>query len=186
MRLFLLLSVVSLLIPGSATAAIVSVVGNAAGQGTITANVNSQNMFIVNVDKTYDQLGSMFIDIAVNSNGNYVFQETITNNTGITWTDFHWELTGVTTGTFSFGLSPTLPFPVVSTSTTSGAVHGGLLPTGLSFDGRPVLSTSDSGIFTLRQFPSIASSVPEPSAIAIWTVLGFLGLRVYRRKGRGV
>jgi hypothetical protein len=126
--------------------------------------------------------------------------ESITNLTGVPWTDYHWALLNGGETWFNRPLSDpinTTPFGTKVWSDTFGfgdpdkmtdlAVSGGVVPSSSSFfpgaapgDGELVididLSFADPMWFTLKQFPT-----PEPASLAM---LAFGGLVVVMRRRR--
>jgi len=176
------------LLPGQAMAGVISVTGNDNGLGSIQANASALDEFEIIVDKSYDQLGSMSVEIEVDEAGLYFFAESITNNTGTPWTDFHWQFAGETDATFFLGfeINP-LPLPftnIAYLSSTAGFVDEGVLANGATFNPVVLLQvdSTSGGVFTLTQFPSTAV-VPEPSTFALLGI-GGIALVAYgwRRK----
>ncbi len=168
----------------SASAAIISVTPNDNGNGSIT--LGTINDFDVQLDKVYDSIGPMQIDIVVDSNGFYELNEVIINQTGITWTDFHWDLGGETDGSFNLAVAPAAisPFTDFNLSATSLDVFDGLLPDGNNFQPSIAieLTGSTAGAFlTLTQFPTIA--VPEPTTLALMGI-SLAGIGYQRRRNK--
>lgn len=160
-----------LLVPMAARvdADITGVVGDGGGVGSIDSLTFAAGSG--NIAKTYNAIGTMSITVTVNGAGFIFFNEDITNNTGLDWTDFHWEVSGV--ATFDFGGGELFdPFDdntaVLSNNDTVLDVAGGVLPNGGSFDPLIFLRASGEGEFVLRQFPTIETTrVPEPTTLAL-------------------
>lgn len=126
-----------------------------------------------------------------------IADETITNQTGVPWTDFHWAV--LNDGDAWFDVSDSMSFSVSPFTNktfsdpgnvfgdpdraTDLAVDGGIVLPGQSFfpgggpgNGDLVIATDLSGgdplSFTLKEFPT-----PEPGSVLLLGLLGVWGLR---------
>ena len=164
----------------------------------------SQN--VLDVSKTFTQLTPIDMSFHVNDSGgftSYLFDEDVTNNTGVNWTDFHFEL-GFGTGNNFVQSSALLVFdptnPAGSDSFLNGVqgdytvdwTNGGIAngatgifevqiivpDTALALPPGYVLGQNQYD-FTLRQYPT----VPEASSIAlVGCAIAVLGFAARRRR----
>lgn len=119
-----------------------------------------------------------------------IFDESITNQTGIDWTDYHWALIGDAQFdiplTSNWGIGPFANLTVNATDVWADG--GGIVPhnatfhpgTAIAGGGEMVinadLSGADAAEFTFRQFPT-----PEPGTLVL-LASGAIGLMHYRRR----
>lgn len=125
-----------------------------------------------------------------------ITDETIVNDTGSPWLDYHWSVSGAAsfnqtlTDASGFSVAPFQtktwgPASYDADHSNSLGVSGGLIPVAATY--RPgldagelyidVLSNADSRDFTLTQYPT-----PEPATL-VTLALGALGVLARRRRG---
>ncbi len=137
----------------------------------------------MDVVKEYSDIGPMQLTITVDSDGQYILDEDITNSTGVDWTDFHWRYDVETDGDFSivFSTISIRPFKEIDDPScpTCVDVSNGPLLNGESFQPSMGFELDDSsgGVITLTQIPTI----PEPATVALMGIgLAGLGYRRFR------
>ena len=142
---------------------------------------------VVIVDKTYTALGQLGLEILVVGPTPFIdITETITNNTGVDWTDFHWELTA--DNAFFVG-APPLFFPnkIVNPTTVWG--DGAVLSAGNQFAAQLFVDASNVPLgsaetIRITQHPTtnVQNVIPEPSSLAIWFGAGVIGCGLAQRR----
>lgn len=169
---------VAFVLAGQAQAILVNAVGDPNGNGLINGSAVPIDLNPTNIDvglsKDYTSTGDMFIQIATSGPTVFTLQEDIVNNTGIDWTDFHWEILDVQGGPVRFlGINGTGPF---TETVMDNAIwlDGGVLPSGGVLVSDLTIETDVSAVFTIRQFPTFDTGVPEPVSAA----MGMMGLAV--------
>lgn len=91
------------------------------GSGSAVVGGSSE----ISVEKTYTSIDEIIMEVTVDTVGSYSITETITNNSGVSWVDFNWELgtlTNVTDNTYDWGGITNAKFtsPDNSVQTSSG------------------------------------------------------------------
>jgi hypothetical protein len=160
--------------------------GTGSGVVVTTAGLNA-----IVLDETFTSIGAIDAAFQVSSSGGtteYVAAVFTTNSTGVSWTDFHFQLiptTGSDNLDFATNLVPVSnSFTSLFRSEDTLDWSGGTVPSG-GGGGTPVnvfaidVPALSGGTFTLRAVPT----VPEPST-AITVGLGLLGLFGYGRLRR--
>ncbi len=154
----------------------------------------------------FNSLGTLDVEfVATNSGGTteYRFTQSLVNNTGQTWTDFHLELGfGVGAEFVRSSLSDLLDFdtpdidPVATSSSFASLIHQpdtldwsdgsvtAVTSTAFTFaidlpDGLDAFNPSGLNRFTLRQRPTVAAVVLEPTTLLLFS-LGLAGLVAYQ------
>lgn len=143
--------------------------------GTISAVVDGADAHHLIVEKTYEKNGEMSIEVFVNSDGDYLISETIANDTGTTWTDFHWEL-AEEFGDVSFvnvnDIDPFTTLTITPGFFKEASAAGGLLADAGTFSPSLLVHVDNpiGGLFFISQFPTI----PEPATIGLMAVMGLV------------
>ena len=171
------------ILPINVNAAIFAEFSDNNGNGSI-GRFGCSEIFTPNdcfIDKTYDQIGTMTFIFSTDSAGTFLIGETIFNETGLIWTDFHWSILsdGIATITNVSGIDP---FTGVSgVGTTEVDIFGGALASGESFFPQIEITVDGGAEIILSQTPTI-SSVPIPAAAWLFgsSLLGLVGMA--RRK----
>jgi hypothetical protein len=179
-----------------------SFVGPGLGTGTGTAvtvapNNNNSNPSAntITLTETFGSVGAIdavFNLTATGGNTEYFATLTATNNTGVTWTDFHFQLLPtVASDSLTFDLPQMDPTPTSTSFATLSHLEdtidwtGGSVPNGgvtiftLSIDvPDPLLQ------FALRALPSTAAAVAEPGVLLVTGsgLLSLLGFGWWRGK----
>ncbi len=178
----------------SAAGVITSVTIEGGGGGAFEIEGLSDDSRALDLSKTFNNLDPIILTFTVahgQGPGNpYVFTESITNNTGFNWLDYHFTITEPTTGgqgvVFTRSNNSTLSGFTLDSSSgprsldfTGGLAHEGVATA--SF----FLSPFDPGAgntatFTLTQ----VATIPEPETYAMLLAgLGLMGFMVRRRSG---
>jgi hypothetical protein len=168
-----------------------------AGNATATVISDFPVFDITSAAKSFTSIGPLDFVFPVTPNGvntTYFVTEGITNNTDVTWTDYHEQLGVGTDGNFLLDTEPatfltppdgtfTSPsFPSVSVTPDEIDYNGGSVAPGQAISITFSLVVPDGAAgpdtFTLRQFPS---AVPEPASLGVLGV-GMIGLLARRRR----
>ena len=158
-----------------AHAVIVNAIGNPNGNGLINGSAVPIDLIPgptdISLSKDYTSTGNMFLNIDVSGPTIYTIQEDIVNNTGIDWTDFHWELNFEGGPVFFTGINFGGPNPFANVMVMDNAIwlDGGVLPSGGVLVVDLLLEATNSAVTQITQFPTF---VPEPFS----AVLGMMGL----------
>ncbi|MDQ3185027.1 MAG: PEPxxWA-CTERM sorting domain-containing protein [Pseudomonadota bacterium] len=184
----------------SAAGVITDITASGGGLGSFEVLSNTTDPNVLDLSKTFDSLDPIVLTFTVGhidgGPGNpYAVTETITNNTGQSWVDFHFSITEPTTGGqgvvfTNFSNSELTGFTLDSPSSGSTG------PRNLNFTGELAdqgmatatfnLSPFDPGAgntatFTLTQVPTI----PEPETYAMLLAgLGLVGAMARRRSSK--
>ncbi|HEX4053336.1 MAG TPA: PEP-CTERM sorting domain-containing protein [Tepidisphaeraceae bacterium] len=167
-----------------------------AGNATATVISAPPNFDITSAAKSFTSVGPLDFQFVVTPSGGvttYFVTEGVTNNTGVTWTDYHEQLGTGVDGNFVLGspvefvvppdLTYTNPsFPTRSVTTSDIDYTGGDVLPGQAISLTlsivvPDIPTGGTYDFTLRQFPT----VPEPATLGLIAV-GSIGLLARRRR----
>lgn len=122
------------------------------------------------VDKVYNSLGVLGFEMTASGPTPEIqVIESITNNTGIDWTNFDWELTA---GTAVFTAAIVPSFPNVTVNSTTVSANGAVVPSGAQLS--PILFASANPVgveetITIVQHPT---AIPEPSTFPVLFVGG--------------
>jgi hypothetical protein len=165
-------------------------VGGPGGTGTSSLNTAQS----AKITKIFTSINSIDISFtaaadAANDLTPYDFQETITNMTGLTWTDFEVRIIMAPAGTVigntlaNTPLGPGVISPDGQVETFSG---GGTVPSGSTFDSFGIdiqPPAGASGTYILQETPSI----PEPASLVLFGLglLIVLAFGLYQRGGPG-
>lgn len=141
------------------------------------------------IDKTYTQIGSKSLSITVEASPGtktYILDEDIFNNTGISWTDFHWDIGAeLATGdsvAFTAAVIPAFSNIIVMADeiwADGGIINSGITP--LTADITVSVTNGGSSLKFIQFFVGQAPSIPEPGTLALFG-LGLLGFGFARRK----
>lgn len=170
---------VALMSAGQAQAVVTSADGDPNPTVGTFDNINGVPGNILDLSKTYISIGSLQLIMEADAGGQVSITEDIQNDTGIDWTDFHWELSeefgqvtfvSVDTG----GAFPNVSF--MDNDTVAWADSGPGVAAGSGFTANIVLNIGNTGggLFGLSQIPTIDAGVPEP----VSAVMGMMGLAV--------
>ncbi|SDA20970.1 PEP-CTERM protein-sorting domain-containing protein [Nitrosospira sp. Nsp18] len=182
----------------SAAGVITGITASGPGMGTFDIMSNTNDPNVLDLSKTFDSVNPIVLTFTVGhttgGSGNpYTVTEAITNNTGQSWTDFHFAISEPTSGdqgdVFTNFESSTLSGFTLDAPTSSGPRN--LNFTGALADGGTAtaafnLSPFDPGAgntstFTLTQVPTI----PEPETYAMLLAgLGLMGFVAKRRNNK--
>lgn len=169
----------------------ISAVGG--GLGSFDVLSNSIVPKELNLTNTFDSTGPINVVFTVvhaqGAGGPYSVTETITNHTGVTWTDFHLSIpTGMVFNNFQSASLTGFTLDSPPASGPHDLNFTGSLANGATTTAKFNLSLSDPGAgnttsLTLMQNPSVSvSPVPEPETYAMLMAgLGLMGLVVRRR-----
>jgi hypothetical protein len=153
---------------------------NTGGTGTFTCDTSGA-IPDCTVEKDFTSLG--VIPIVINGNGPGVvhISETVINNTGVTWTDFHIDYVSIDAVAFVlFSNFTNADWATLTTGPNFLTLEGSTIASGDGFElGFDVTVVTDGfALFALAQRPSVA---PAPGTLAL---LGFAlaGLGAFRRK----
>jgi hypothetical protein len=154
-----------------------------AGNATATVISLPPTFDITSAAKSFTSIGPLDFQFPVTPSGGsvtYLVTEGVTNNTSLTWTDYHEQLGTGTDGSFVLG-SPVdfvLPvdatytnpaFPSRSVTTSEIGYTGGAVAPGQAISMTFSINVPDISVaggpanFTLRQFPT----VPEPGSLSL-------------------
>ncbi|KIO49751.1 PEP-CTERM sorting domain-containing protein [Nitrosospira sp. NpAV] len=181
----------------SAAGVITGVTASGAGLGTFGIDLSTTDPNVLNLSKTFDSLDPIVLTFTVahaEGPGNpYLLTEAITNNTGQSWTDFHFSITEPATGgqgaVFTNFNNSTLTGFTLDSPPSSG-------PRNLNFTGDLADQGTTTATFSLNLFDPGAGntatftvtqipSVPEPETYAMLLAgLGLMGGMVKRRSNR--
>lgn len=171
---------VALMAVGQAQAILVNAVGIPNGNGLINSDAGplvdlNPGPTDISLSKDYTSTGEMFLDIAASGPTTFTIQEDIVNNTGIDWTDFHWELGFEGDIVMFTGIGNTGPFGNVMVMDDAIWIDGGVLPSGGVLVTDLTIETNNSAAIQITQFPTFERTVvPEP----VSAVMGMMGLAV--------
>lgn len=183
----------------SAAGVITDITASGGGLGTFDVLSNTTDPNVLNLSKTFDSLNPIVLTFTVGhaegGPGNpYTVTEAIVNNTGQSWTDFHFSITEPANGgqgvVFTNFNSSTLTGFTLDSPPSSGPRDlnfTGSLDQGLAANAAFSLSPFDPGAgntatFTLTQ----VATIPEPETYAMLLAgLGLMGAMVKRRNSKG-
>ncbi len=192
----------------SASAVITDITASGSGMGSFSVLANSTNDKGLDLSKVFDSINPITLTFtvahSVGNGGSYDVIESITNNTGTAFSDFHLSITqpinasgnGVVFTSFNSSTLDGFTLDSPSVNQPSPFNHSG--PRDLNFTGDLAiggtanagfsLSAFDPGVgntytFTLTQTPTV-SAIPEPETYAMLLAgLGLMGA-VARRKNK--
>jgi hypothetical protein len=188
----------------AAAGVITSVSGAGGGLGSFGVLNNAIVSKQLNLSKTFDHIGPIDLTFTVihgqGVGGSYTVTETITNHTGLPWSDFHFVISEPPEGSqgmvFTNFQSARLTGFAFDSALSSGPRElnfMGNLASGASATATFSLKVSDPGAgktltFTLMQKPSLeatVSPVPEPETYGMLMAgLGIICLVVKRRSSK--
>jgi hypothetical protein len=179
----------------TATAAgvITDISGVGGGLGSFGVLNNSIVPKQLNLIKTFDSVAAINVVFTVvhaqGAGGPYSVTETITNNTGVTWTDFHLSIpTGMVFNNFQSASLTGFTLDSPPASGSHDLNFTGSLASGATTTAKFNLTLPDPGAgnytsLTLMQSPSVSvSPIPEPETYGMLMAgLGLMGFVVRRR-----
>jgi PEP-CTERM motif-containing protein len=194
----------------SASAVITDITASGAGMGSFSVLASSTNDKGLDLSKTFDSINPITLTFtvahSVGNGGSYDVVESIANNTGTAFSDFHLSITEPTNASgngvvfTSFNSSTLAGFTLDSPSMNQPSPFNSSGPRDLNFTGTLAaggtadaafhLSPFDPGVgnsytFTITQTPTVMSPVPEPETYAMLLAgLGLMGAMVKRAKSK--
>src|SRR4051794_2872630 len=159
----------------AASGVITDISGVGGGLGSFGVLNNSIVPKQLNLTKTFDSIGPIDVVFTVvhaqGAGGPYSVTETITNNTGVTWTDFHLNISsGMVFNNFQSASLTGFTLDSPPSSGPHDLNFTGSLASGATATAKFNLNLPDPGMgnsttLTLMQGPSV-SSIPEPETYA--------------------
>ena len=191
----------------SASAVITDITASGPGLGSFSVLANTTNDKGLDLSKTFDSVNPITLTFtvahSVGNGGSYDVIESITNNTGTAFSDFHLSITEPTDASGNgvvftgFNSSTLAGFTLDSPSMNQPSPFNHSGPRDLNFTGSLAngdsanasfnLSPFDPGTgntytFTITQTPTVMSPIPEPETYAMLLAgLGLMGAMVRRR-----
>jgi hypothetical protein len=175
----------------SASAVITDITASGPGMGFFSVLANSTNDKGLDLSKTFDSINPITLTFtvahSVGNGGSYDVIESITNNTGTAFSDFHFSITEPTNASgngvvfTSFNSSTLAGFNLDSPSVNQSSPFNSSGPRDLNFTGNlAVGGTADAGFhlspfdpgtgntytFSITQTPTV-SAIPEPETYAM-------------------
>ena len=155
------------------------------GNGTISPINLAGND--ASLSKTYDSIGPMVISFETIGPGIHTVQEDIVNNTGIDWTDFHWNVFEEIGGVSIIDVDQDVFSNINALPDTMAWVDGGIVPGngGQLIVTLTVNVTDTIGLWGIGQFPTTDGRfIPEPTSLLIWLPLLFAVSVCWRSRRR--
>jgi hypothetical protein len=193
----------------SASSVITDITASGPGLGTFSVMASPTNDKGLDFTKVFDSVNPITLTFtvahSVGNGGSYDVVESITNNTGTAFSDFHLSIAGPTDASgngvvfTSFNQSTLGGFTLDSPSMSQSSPFNATGPRDLNFTGNLAagdttqlsfhLKPFDPGVgntytFTITQTPTV-SPIPEPESYAMLLAgLGLMGYMVKRRRGK--
>ncbi|MEO6561865.1 MAG: PEP-CTERM sorting domain-containing protein [Nitrosospira sp.] len=190
----------------SASAVITDITASGAGLGSFSVLANATNDKGLDLSKVFDSVNPITLTFtvahSVGNGGSYDVIESITNNTGTAFSDFHLSITEPTNASgngvvfTSFNSSTLEGFTLDSPSVNQSSSFNHSGPRDLNFTGALAVGdtanasfnlkpfdpgTGNSYTFTITQTPTV-SPIPEPETYAMLLAgLGLMGAMARRR-----